>query len=163
MKIETADTLNSIGNDWVETSERVGSNVRFYCNNARHFVYDAHDNSYHDRINYVSTDFTCFSEGMEYLSAFETHHRDPDAPAEDRQGDVSTITICDHAFNLARAGGRPEMPLPLTHDDFMRLGRLKNKGLVDWFDTLSHVVLHEVSTSFLDHRYSCSPLGKTKH
>ncbi|KAL2755487.1 hypothetical protein ACRALDRAFT_1071237 [Sodiomyces alcalophilus JCM 7366] len=138
------DTLHSIGNDWEETRDRVGSNVRFYCNNARHFVYSPHDNSYHDHINQVSTDFTCFSEGMDNLAAFETHHRDADAPEEDR-GDVSTITLCDHAFNLARAGGKPEMPLPLTHDDFMRLGRLKDKGSVDWFDTLSHTVLHELT------------------
>ncbi|ROT36443.1 hypothetical protein SODALDRAFT_402369 [Sodiomyces alkalinus F11] len=139
------DTLTSIGNDWEETRERVGSNVRFYCDNSSRFIYHPVENQFIDHINSVATDFTCSSSGMDNLAAFETHHRTPNVPDEDNKGDVSVITLCDHAFNLARLRGKPEMPIPLTHNDLMRLGRLKDKSSVDWFDTLSHTILHELT------------------
>lgn len=32
-----SDVLNGIGNDWSSTDDRLGSDVRFYCNNGKSF------------------------------------------------------------------------------------------------------------------------------
>lgn len=143
------DTLDSIATEWEETETRVGSNVRFYCNDGEHYEYDAEEDEYFDEFNWVASDINCWSDGMEgKLLAFHTAERIPDEPedgfGEDEGLDVSVITLCNHAFKVARSRGKAQLPLPLTIDDLMRIGRLRDGAKIDHFDVISHTIFHEV-------------------